>query len=716
MKLIIKNHKTGKIYKVEINEKNLDWLESNYNFVSFLNEHPSQDLAAAVQDFADYLSNHHIEAYIENDIQKSEDKKPLNKPIRTPGENKKFKVYVKDGDKTKTVRFGDPNMEIKRDSKERRSNFRARHNCESPGPKTKARYWSCKMWSKRSVSDLTKSTLEKMSRPRITLPHFKDLPTRPDQNIQGIATPNQKKIFARKIAQAIYPDAQTKKTNVSYSPETKEFNVSEPQQVKVSRQSDRDRQASAVMRDTGKKHFGAVYHGKNYTIGGTTEGAMYSPDLDRNDEYVEAVKQHTQKRNQMVRDYNDQYRAWQSKGWDLSRQHSAENDEAKKFALQTELEEHIKNKPQKPKLPRKPALKSKPVDEKKISLEDYKKRGKGILAVREHEGLHYLLNQVSKKYGGQAYRQTMDHLLSHHDQSALNYIKGFITQVYKYKPGSSGFGEELLAHSRDILVNPKKRGYFVDYLKTKGETKPELVVQALKRGHQNVYNAAQNLKPEHVGIDTGKLAASEDMKKGAARRLYGKFDPVKELDGDNSMSNWVTGNSGIDSDGEIRSKIPNPSSSAKLRATNKLANKTTSRLNPATKQREFLLHRQMSQWEYDKNVKNGRVKHSSNAHTSWTPSLAAITEKSGIYSRDSFDEKDNQSYNTVISAWVPESHIKTIPSQYGRSGTDSPSKRGAPSYLEEHEVIVSPGHNSEVYQILQDTGENKKEWTWRKIK
>ena len=71
----------------------------------------------------------------------------LNDPIRTSeNPNKKFKVYVKDGDKVKIVRFGDPNMSIKRDDPARLKNFRARHNCDNPGPKTKARYWSCYQW------------------------------------------------------------------------------------------------------------------------------------------------------------------------------------------------------------------------------------------------------------------------------------------------------------------------------------------------------------------------------------------------------------------------------------------------------------------------------------------------------------------------------------------------------------------------------------------
>ena len=73
-------------------------------------------------------------------------KVPLNKPMA--GDVKKSKVYVDpDGDgKAKKVNFGDKNMTIKKDIPARRRSFRARHNCENPGPKDKARYWSCKAW------------------------------------------------------------------------------------------------------------------------------------------------------------------------------------------------------------------------------------------------------------------------------------------------------------------------------------------------------------------------------------------------------------------------------------------------------------------------------------------------------------------------------------------------------------------------------------------
>ena len=75
-----------------------------------------------------------------------------NKPRRiqkgqTSYGKKKSEVFVKNGTgKVVRVTFGDTNMTSKKSNPERRANFRARHNCASPGPKTKARYWSCKEW------------------------------------------------------------------------------------------------------------------------------------------------------------------------------------------------------------------------------------------------------------------------------------------------------------------------------------------------------------------------------------------------------------------------------------------------------------------------------------------------------------------------------------------------------------------------------------------
>ena len=80
----------------------------------------------------------------------------LNKPMR--GDVKKFKVYVKDPKTgnvkkvnfghggTSAKRKGEKTMRIKKSNPKRRKSFRARHNCDNPGSKLKARYWSCRMW------------------------------------------------------------------------------------------------------------------------------------------------------------------------------------------------------------------------------------------------------------------------------------------------------------------------------------------------------------------------------------------------------------------------------------------------------------------------------------------------------------------------------------------------------------------------------------------
>ena len=97
----------------------------------------------------------------EEDLEENKKKKKKDPPIGKPkrGGSKAYYVYVRDP-KTKNVKkvsFGDTTgLSIKRDDPARRKSFRARHNCSNPGPRTKARYWSCRMWSKKPVSKITK--------------------------------------------------------------------------------------------------------------------------------------------------------------------------------------------------------------------------------------------------------------------------------------------------------------------------------------------------------------------------------------------------------------------------------------------------------------------------------------------------------------------------------------------------------------------------------
>ncbi len=99
------------------------------------------------REFVDFMKEHYLGKPI-TEAEYQGKKVELGQVKR--GGDKKFYVYVKDP-KTKNIRkvsFGDTTgLSIKTKDPDKRRNFRARHNCDNPGPKTKARYWSCRMWS-----------------------------------------------------------------------------------------------------------------------------------------------------------------------------------------------------------------------------------------------------------------------------------------------------------------------------------------------------------------------------------------------------------------------------------------------------------------------------------------------------------------------------------------------------------------------------------------
>lgn len=164
---------TGDIIEIEFGDTLVECVYRGYSSngdviveTSATNQAIIQELAAIEENMSDeevdefhreldYLIHKYL-GHSSDELDEAEyqgKKVTLNKPIRTgKDEPKKFKVYVKDGDKVKMVRFGhqgkgnEKTMKIKKSNPERRKNFRARHNCDNPGPKTKARYWSCKAW------------------------------------------------------------------------------------------------------------------------------------------------------------------------------------------------------------------------------------------------------------------------------------------------------------------------------------------------------------------------------------------------------------------------------------------------------------------------------------------------------------------------------------------------------------------------------------------
>lgn len=94
------------------------------------------------QCLAEYIKEHHN---VLTEAEYKGRKVPLGKPMK--GDKKKFKVYVKNqkGNVVK-VEFGQPGVKIKKHIPARRKSFRARHRCDNPGPRWKARYWSCRKW------------------------------------------------------------------------------------------------------------------------------------------------------------------------------------------------------------------------------------------------------------------------------------------------------------------------------------------------------------------------------------------------------------------------------------------------------------------------------------------------------------------------------------------------------------------------------------------
>ena len=130
-----------------------DDMEEVYHFLA--NELNAYD-GDADGGYEDEFGN--VEAFNLAEAEYKGRKVKLGKPMK--GDVKKFKVFVKNkkGNVIK-VNFGDPNMEIKRDDPKRRKSFRARHKCAQAKDRTKPKYWSCKMWSKKPVSKIVEEGL-----------------------------------------------------------------------------------------------------------------------------------------------------------------------------------------------------------------------------------------------------------------------------------------------------------------------------------------------------------------------------------------------------------------------------------------------------------------------------------------------------------------------------------------------------------------------------
>ena len=129
-------------YINETNKKNM-----NYVITESQLERLSQEIELADSFYGSVEETNFVVGDLLTEAEYKGRKVTLNKPFLTPNGPKKRSVYVKNekGNVVK-VNFGDPNMRIKSYSPKHRKSFRARHNCDNPGPKDSARFWSCRQW------------------------------------------------------------------------------------------------------------------------------------------------------------------------------------------------------------------------------------------------------------------------------------------------------------------------------------------------------------------------------------------------------------------------------------------------------------------------------------------------------------------------------------------------------------------------------------------
>jgi 8-oxo-dGTP pyrophosphatase MutT (NUDIX family) len=211
-----------------------------------------------------------------------------------------------------------------------------------------------------------------------------------------------------------------------------------------------------------------------------------------------------------------------------------------------------------------------------------------------------------------------------------------------------------------------------------------------------------------------EISKSEELDKGVMKRLF-PFNPKKDVktEDKSDLRLWQTyGNYGysgetiddIDDVKYVREGLSEINQNAKMRALNKLTGIAKTKINPETKEREFLLHRGVSSSEF-KDSTDGKHAYHQNK-TSWMPfsDLAEKYRDSHYSTSGRIDrKKSKKDSGKVISAWISEKNIHHIPKMYGAIHT--PTSHGFNEYQEENEIIVNP-HKSALATSEEIRGKN----------
>jgi hypothetical protein len=350
--------------------------------------------------------------------------------------------------------------------------------------------------------------LGKMSRPQITFPFFPKTSTRPDQEVQPIETKRQKDLYGKRVANAQLKDLDQKQV----------FRLS-GSATKHTKQSGLDAAAKTISNKFDRNTLGLNAPTPHGPKSAALVGKLRSKFEEGDDDYQQKLTEHAQKKKEIIKDYNLRYNDWYKKMYAAS---LGDNKE--------EHERLLREKPKKPRMPRKPSKEKKETTE--LTPEKQKERGRAVDSTIYHEGFHNIMSQLERHYGKEQAKKIHSGLLSNFSRDALVSVGSFITDVYGYNPKSPKFTEEILAHARDILVNPVKRKKYKEYAKENAEKN----IKEIKQGHQKAYEWAKKIKPE----DTNK---SEEEQFEILRKFI--FSNTKKAENKKSSDIYVVYNADL---------------------------------------------------------------------------------------------------------------------------------------------------------------------------
>lgn len=352
-------------------------------------------------------------------------------------------------------------------------------------------------------SEFNKSELQKMSRPALKLPNL-GVSTRPDQDVQLLETGKHANIYGRKVANYRMPNSAAANLAAKHPHLPKELFYKQTQAL-------REKDAKSTANKFNSRTLGLNFETSPSVMTGrkpksfqsALAGKLRSKHEPSDTLHQEKLKEHDEKRKQIIKDYGDQMIKWR-----FNAPHELQFPN--RWEYEKAWNKYYDEKPAKPKMPKTPAKRATKTQD--LSRPQMKLRGNSVDSTVHHEAIHGLMDQVGQKYGSQAQRNLLDHLMSHYDPETLTHLKNYVSDV-GYKPNSEHFKEEMFTHARDLLVNANKRKSFFNSISNNNKSDSAMdsaatywkVMKNLKQHWQKAHEKAKAVTPEFLmGPNTPK--------------------------------------------------------------------------------------------------------------------------------------------------------------------------------------------------------------------